>query len=284
MTVGLLFVPKILALLDLRRRPDEVAAFGGWLRVLSGVVLETVLFTLLAPILMLFHTKFFVLTLAKQSVAWVAQRRGRTGESGLSEAFLTHWVHTLIGLGWAVFAWRVSPALALWLSPILAAFIFSIPMSYWTGRLAPGLALRRWGIFRTPEESRPLPEISRLSELMDRVHETSPLPELAPDYGLLQAVLDPYVNAVHVALLRTKDEPSPASGEHFSGLRERLLRDGPAALNSRDKLSLLMDVDSMNTLHQELWASPTARLARWWQLAIAHYRILTPTPRTALNR
>ncbi|MEY4941232.1 MAG: hypothetical protein RIQ93_2967 [Verrucomicrobiota bacterium] len=42
-------------------------------------------------------------------------------------------------------------------------------------------------------------------------------------YGLLQAVLDPYVNAAHVGMLRAKDDPPPANAERFAALRVRLL-------------------------------------------------------------
>ncbi|MEO6993280.1 MAG: glucans biosynthesis glucosyltransferase MdoH, partial [Lacunisphaera sp.] len=80
-TFGMLFLPKLIALLDLRRRPAEVAAFGGWPDLLGGVFLETLVFTLLAPVLMLFHTKFIILTVCRQRITWGTQRRGRAGES-----------------------------------------------------------------------------------------------------------------------------------------------------------------------------------------------------------
>ena len=79
---------------------------------------------------------------------------------------------------------------------------------------------------------------------------------------------DPYVNAIHVSQLRTKEVASPANEARFDGLRERLLREGPAALTARDKLALLLDADSMSRLHRELWAKPEAELAREWQVAL----------------
>ncbi len=283
-TLGLIFLPKILALLDLRSRPREVAAFGGWDNLIAGVAGETLIFTLFAPVLMLFHTKFLVLTLCGRNVSWGKQRRGRAGESVLLETIATHASHTLIGLVWAVVAWRTDHALALWLSPVLAGLIFSIPVSFLTGSLPVGLAAQRRGFFLIPEETQPAPELQRLGErLAARPGRRAVLPELATDYGLLQATLDPYVNAVHVALLRAKDDPPPASEERFAGLRKKLLREGPAALTLREKISLLMDVDSMTVLHRDLWASPATRLADWWQLALDHYNVIAPAPRTPLN-
>ncbi len=284
-TIGILFLPKVMALLDLRGRPDEVAAFGGWGDLLGGVFLETLIFTLLAPVLMLFHTKFIVLTVCRQNISWATQRRGRSGESVFAETFAAHWGHTLVGLiGWLVVA-GIDPALAFWMSPILAGLICSIPLSFFTGSLSVGLWLRQEGLFKTPEENRPLPELVELAAGLSACRRGKPpLPELEENYGLLQAVLDPYVNAVHVSLLHAKDELPPASEARFVGLRETLLCEGPAALSPGDRLALLSDVDSMNALHAELWSSPASSLAVWWQLALQHYDVIAPVPATAFSR
>jgi membrane glycosyltransferase len=283
-TLCLLFLPKILALLDLRRRPGEVEAFGGWLKVSASVVLETLAFTLIAPVLMLYHTKFVFLTLRGKGVAWVTQRRGQDGEPEWREVILTHAGHTMLGVTWAAFAWWVQPVFAAWLSPILIGLIFSIPVSLMTGQAASGQRLLRMRLLMTPEESRPPLVIERLEQRLEacRRH-VAPLPELAADHGLLQAVLDPYVNAVHLSMLREKDAPA-SSEERFAELRDRLLREGPAALTRAQKLSLLQDGESLKDLHLELWSRPARRLAPWWQLAIRQYNVLAPVPQTALYR
>ncbi len=281
-TLALLFFPKVLALLDLNSRPSEVAAFGGWGDLVGGVFLETLVFTLLAPVLMLYHTAFIVLTIARRKIAWGTQRRG--GESMLGETIAAHWAHTAVGvIGWMIVT-RIDSTLAFWMTPILAGLIFSIPLSYFTGSLTLGRALRREGLFKTPEESRPLPELVQLGDaLVARRRGPQPLPALAANYGLLQAVIDPYVNAVHVSLLRAKDEQPAASEERFVGLRATLLRDGPEALTPRDRVALLMDLDSMNALHHALWSSPAAELAEWWRLALQHYNVIAPVPETAFT-
>ena len=269
LTIGLLFLPKVLALLDLRSRPAEVAAFGGWRRLVAGILLETVLFTLLAPVLMLFHTKFVVLTLCRRRVGWKTQRRGRDGESDWRESASTHAGQTALGLVWLALAWWINPVLAAWMSPILAGFILSIPISFWTGCIAPGLALQRAGFLLTPEESAPRPELARLDERRAaRNHARGPVP--AADDGLLDAVTDPYVNAIHLSQLRAKERPAPANVMRFADLRARLLREGPAALAPRDKLALMLDADSMSRLHRELWSAPATELAASWRDALEH--------------
>ena len=285
-TLGLLFFPKILAILDLARRPGAAAGFGGWTRVIAGAVSETAIFTLIAPVLMLFHSKFIVLTLAGRGVAWVAQRRGADGDPEWREAILTHAGHTVTGLGWGAFALWVNPAFAAWLAPILLGLVTSIPVSLVTGQNAAGQFVRRMKFFLTPEETSAPPELARLARNLEACRRHAPpLPELAADYGLMQAVLDPYVNAVHLALLRERDHAAgSASEERFAPLRERLLREGPAALGARDKVALLLDADSMAVLHRDLWSLPAERLSAWWRTAIRAYNVLAPAPQTALYR
>ncbi len=285
-TLGLLFLPKLLALFDLARRRGAAAEFGGWARVIGGSIAETLIFTLIAPVLMLFHSKFIVVTLAGRGVAWVAQRRGADGDPEWREAILTHAGHTLIGLGWGAFAFRINPAFAAWLSPILLGLVLSIPISLATGQLAAGRFVQRRRLFLIPEEISPPPELVRLARNLEacRRH-AQPLPELAPDYGLMQAVLDPYVNAVHLALLREREQaPGSVGEERFNLLREKLLREGPAALSPRDKTALMLDAESMAVLHRDLWSLPAERLAGWWRTAIRAYNVLAPAPQTALYR
>ena len=284
-TMGLLFLPKVLSLLDLRRRPADVTAFGGRWTVALSTLAETMTFTLIAPILMLFHTKFVVLTLCRRTISWGSQRRGRAGDSAWREAIAAHGGQTLFGLGLAVLVARMSPALAWWMSPLLAGMLLSIPISYLSGSAALGQRLRAWGIFRTPEETNPGPELQRLNDIaMAPLPANSPLPELAAHYGLLQAVLDPYVNATHVSLLRGKDATPGATELRLSDLREKLLQLGPDALTSRDRFALLSDVDSMVALHETVWAAPSSRLAQWWRVALKHYHIVAPPPQTAFTR
>jgi membrane glycosyltransferase len=172
------------------------------------------------------------------------------------------------------------------MSPILLGMSLSIPVSLVTGQLVPGQFVRRLGLLCVPEEIDPPAELARLARNLEacRRH-TPPLPELAPEYGLMQAVLDPYVNAVHLALLRERDQaPGAAAEVRFAPLRERLLREGPGALAARDKLALMLDAESMAILHRDLWSLPSERLAAWWRTAIRAYNVLAPAPQTALYR
>ncbi|MEO6002242.1 MAG: glucans biosynthesis glucosyltransferase MdoH, partial [Opitutus sp.] len=107
---------------------------------------------------------------------------------------------------------------------------------------------------------------------------------LVEHQGVLQAVLDPYVNAAHVSLLRAKADPPPAKELRLAELRERLVQQGPAALDSREVSALLFDLDSMVRLHEEIWTAPSTHLAPWWREALRHYQLMAPPAQTAFTR
>jgi membrane glycosyltransferase len=234
---------------------------------------------------MIFNSRFVVFTLLGQGVTWITQRRGLfTDDSDWREAILTHGGQTVIGLVWGISAFILVPPFFWWLSPVLAGLVLSIPLSIILSKVGFGRGARRLGLFLTPEESRPSSELKHLRQnLAECYQHLRPIEPLRDDYGLLQAVLDPYVNAVHVSLLRQR-RPSEESREYFMQLRQRLLREGPTQLTAKEKMALLLDADSLLWLHRELWRLPAGALAGWWRLAMRQYNVLTATPVTALYR
>jgi membrane glycosyltransferase len=284
-TMLLLFLPKILSVLITLRNRDLTAAFGGSARLVTSALLEAAISTLLAPIHMVFNSRFVVFTLLGQGVSWVTQRRGLfTDDYDWREAILTHAGQTVIGLVWGISAFILVPPFFWWLSPVLAGLVFSIPLSIFLSKVGFGRGTYNLGLFVIPEESRPSYELKRLRLNLEECYQhLRPIEPLRDDYGLLQAVLDPYVNAVHVSLLRQR-RPGRESREYFMQLRQRLLREGPKKLTGREKMALLLDADSLIWLHQELWRLPAGALAGWWRLAMRQYNVLTATPVTALYR
>jgi len=185
---------------------------------------------------------------------------------------------------WGVSSYILLPSFFWWLSPVLAGLVLSIPVSIILSKGSLGERARRLGIFLTPEETQSPHELARLTQNLATCYKhMRPIEALRNDYGLLQAVLDPYVNAVHVAMLRQR-RPSEESRDWFALLRHRLLSEGPSQLTTKETLALLLDAESMIWLHEELWRQPSAALAEWWRLAMRQYNVLTASPITALYR
>jgi membrane glycosyltransferase len=107
---------------------------------------------------------------------------------------------------------------------------------------------------------------------------------LRKHYGVAQVLLDPYIHAAHVSLLRAKRKLSYPSAAYFSKLSDRLLTQGPDALTRRELLALLRNADSMAEAHDRLWKMPDRLLPEWWKMAMRHYNILTGRPRSPLYR
>jgi membrane glycosyltransferase len=82
--------------------------------------------------------------------------------------------------------------------------IFSIPLSVFTSRRGWGAMSRKIGLFVTPEEASPPEELTVMSaRCNDSEDVASSIPGLVRA-GFAQAILDPYVNAVHVPLLEER--------------------------------------------------------------------------------
>jgi membrane glycosyltransferase len=281
----LLFTPKLVSMTLVLGNPTEVEKFGGRFKLILSTLIELFFSTLLAPINMVFNSRFVVFTLLGQGVSWATQNR-QANEDGTDwrEAIITHGSQVALGIVWGVVAYLVLPSYFWWLSPVIAGLVCSIPLSIFLSKTVIGRAARVYGLFITPEESAPPTELTALSDNMSVCYRHLPAFEpLRADYGLMQAVLDPYINAMHIALLRQR-KPSMESREWFIQLRARLLREGPKDFSLKEKMAILLDADTLIWLHRELWSHPAEGLSPWWLLAIRQYNILTASPTTALYR
>ena len=281
-----IMLPKFLALVDLAFDWPRRQAFGGLARTTAGVVGETIFSTLHAPLQMLWHTRFVITNLLGVSVGWTPPTRADTGTTW-GFAFRRHWGHTLIGLVWGALMLRLGPTLFWWFTPVLAGMALSIPLSVFTSRRQLGARLRKIGLFLTPEETAPPPELVALRARM-KVHEITTETDPAagetaprrPYAGLAEAVLDPYVNAIHVSLLREK-QLNPTYAEQLArlgagsdavgALGEKLLAAGPDKLTSPERMAVMADQRVMVWLHQQAWMRPEEKLAPWWKAMIREF-------------
>lgn len=181
LTLGVLFMPKILgatlALVDRHLRRQ----FGGAWRLIVSVLVEQVFSTLLAPAMMMFHTAFVITTLAGKPVSWQAQDRGDRG-IGLMEALRRHRWHVLLGLAWGAVILLIAPRYIWWLSPVLLGLILSAPLTMLTSRASVGRWARKVGLLWTPEETETPPELRALEQTLE-VGELADRELLAAQHG-----------------------------------------------------------------------------------------------------
>ncbi len=279
--MAVLFLPKILALIDVIFSRRRRRSFGGLLRILGSTIGETLFSVLHAPLQMLWHLQFVVTILAGVTVHWGEQERGANGSSW-GEALRRHWGHTVVGLVWGGVVWSLDPGTFWWFAPVFAGMALSIPFSVFTSRSSLGVRARNLGLFLTPEETNPPAELVTLRVRMATssvAGEAEPRPSKS---GLIECVLDPYVNALHVSLLREKKLSSlsaaldarPAPPDECAQARElggKLLAEGPESLARREKLFVMSDAAVMSWLHHQAWLRPPDKLSASWRAAIRRY-------------
>ncbi|HLT01819.1 MAG TPA: glucans biosynthesis glucosyltransferase MdoH, partial [Geminicoccaceae bacterium] len=160
-TLGILMLPRFLALLHALVVPARRRAFGGAFAAVRSVLAELVFSVLLAPVLMVQHTRVVFATIMGWRVSWSGQDRGGSAE-GWGRALVRYGGCTLFGAiwGWAVYV--TAPDLLPWFSPVLAGLLLAVPLVAISSRADLGRAALRRGWFLIPEETAPPEELAWL--------------------------------------------------------------------------------------------------------------------------
>lgn len=274
LTIGvftLLFLPKCLALLGAIITPRVRRTFGGALPLMLGCGLEVMVSMLLAPCIMAAHTLMVLSIVVGKSVGWGNQNRETDGTSW-SDAIRFHAFPTLLGIAWTAIAIHISPnptesaIFTAWMAPILLGLVFSAPVSVWTSRTRYGLALRRHQILATPEELN-TPDIIRLADVSQAAVDPALDASSPARFGVIAAVVDPYVNGVHVSLLENSD-----ISEVGLSLVERCLAQGPASLTKSEWAELLYMAPAILMMHRAVWLRSSEGIHPVWKQAVESYR------------
>jgi membrane glycosyltransferase len=153
-TMGVLLMPKAfglgLALADGHTR--ERCGGGG--RMTASWVIEIVFSALLAPIMMLIQTGAVLRILMGIDSGWNPQRRD-DGSVPFTTIAASHLSHMALGFVTLVAGLLISPSLVAWMSPTIAGLLLAALLTWGTGQLSAGLALRRRRLLLTPEETSP---------------------------------------------------------------------------------------------------------------------------------
>ncbi len=279
LTLMFIFLPKVLIVLDEVFTGRQFKPVRLRLLAACSSLVDTFIFTLLAPVMMIFHSRFVIYTVLGKGVRWVAQRRKLNGGMDWREPIVTFGSVTLIGLVWGALAFFIPNHFLLWISPVVVALILAIPFAIITSSTR---SLLRFGMFLTPEEIKPPQVLQSLEDHLDEIKGRPQLqPEIETNYGLVQVCLDPYVNGLHVSLLRRRKNQQH-SREYFSHLSHKLISQGPGALRAQELKAIMYDADSMTHLHYELWSAAEGHLASFWTTAIRQYNLVAPNPFTHL--
>ena len=152
LTMGILLAPKLFGLLLMVFDGAKRRACGGTIRLVLSFLIEIVLSALVAPVQMLIQSGSVFQILVGGDTGWNPQRRD-DGSIPIRDIIRRHRWHTLLGILAGVSAFSISTSLFLWMSPTILGLLLAIPLSWLSGSLAAGLALKRLGLLVTPEEA-----------------------------------------------------------------------------------------------------------------------------------
>jgi len=259
----ILFLPKLLSILMIVLKWREAKAFGGVIKLTLSVLIEIVFSSLLAPIRMVFHSRFVLQNLLGRTVSWRSQGR-EDAETSWEEALRHHGLDTLFASAWGISLYWLNPNYFWWVTPIIGALILSVPFSVYASRVSWGAGARAWGLFLIPEESAPPLELRDLDRNFNAaLAVASHRPEVEND-GFVRAVVDPYINALHRALLGRSRSLRHTIRAARGALLDRAIESGPSALNARERRLLLSDPDRVSELHDRVWGLADREKATRW--------------------
>jgi membrane glycosyltransferase len=242
-TMVVLLAPKLLAFLLLLLDTKLRRGCGGAVRAFVSVLLETLVGGLLAPVFMMVQSGAVADILLGRDSGWNAQRRD-DGGIPFRQIWARYARIALFGVALAAAAYAVSVPLFLWMLPVLVGLALAPLLAAGTASRRAGLALRRLGLLRIPEEVAP-PAVLVAAE-------APPCHERVGE-GVGRLLDDPALLAAHVAMLPPPpNRRAPVDAALVLGLakvsRAERLGEALAALTAAEKAAVLGSAEGVAEL------------------------------------
>lgn len=151
-TMAVLLAPKGFGLLLALVNGPTRRASGGAIRLVISALVEVVMSALFAPIMMLIQSGSVMQIVFGRDTGWNPQRRD-DGSIPFRDIVIRHRLHVVLGILTLIAGLMISPSLVAWMSPTVAGLILAIVLSWASGQLLIGLALKKLGLLKTPEEN-----------------------------------------------------------------------------------------------------------------------------------
>lgn len=208
-------------------------------RLLANFVTETILSVLIAPTVMLRHSAFIFRLLMGRGVNWNPQQRDDDRLSW-GEATKAFYLQTILAAAIIVSGLVWPTGVHIWLSPILAGLLVSIPLAVWTGRVPQD---GRAFLLPTAPDSVP-PIMARTNELRqqygERMRGGDPIGRLLDN---------PKLASLHLYMLATEPEESDFRSVEGGVLAK--VHDENASLSREEQHSILSNPVALRRLQAE---------------------------------
>ncbi|WP_460417266.1 glucans biosynthesis glucosyltransferase MdoH [Pseudomonas sp. microsymbiont 2] len=260
-TIVLLFLPKLLSVILIWAK--GAIEFGGRIKVTLSMLLEMLFSMLLAPVRMIFHTRFVLAAFLGWAATWNSPQRD-DDSTPWSEAVRRHGPQTLLGIAWAALVAWLNPSFLWWLAPIVGSLVLSIPVSVISSRTRLGLAAKDEKLFLIPEEYATPQELLATDQYTheNRWH--------AMHDGFVRAVVDPRQNALACAMATARHGQAAPIEALRAERVAKALEVGPQGLDLNTRLALLSDPVALSRLHEQVWAGHNTAWIDVWRASIAN--------------
>lgn len=152
-TFTLLLVPKVISgvIILIKQGPKSV---GGAPRFILSIIIEILFSMILAPIRMIFHSKFVIKAIIGSKVQWRSPARS---DDALTwrEAIYFCWPLTFIGAVWLSIIVVLNPQFITWFIAILVPLIISPLVVKLSSLTSIGMRLKKDKLFMTKDETHP---------------------------------------------------------------------------------------------------------------------------------
>jgi membrane glycosyltransferase len=225
----------------------ELRKVVGITRLTLGVLAETLLSALYAPIAMMIQTRQVLEILGGRDSGWAVQSRKRSSLPWLL-LLRRHWLHTVLGCGVTYALTYVAPDLLIWMSPALAGLAFSLPLSAASGSVWLAQLTHFLGFLVIPEEEIVPPVIKLRDE-----REAGFAAELG-DMTLERLLIDEHARQRHLATLvprppAQRGKPDLVVLSALAKLSDaRTAEEALGWLTPPERVAVLGDHDSLQTL------------------------------------
>jgi membrane glycosyltransferase len=252
-TLTLLFLYKLFGVVQLFKH-KQMRAFGGIYNLSKGIIGETLLSILIAPIRMFYYSRFVLEVLTGKRVNWTTQQRAGH-ELDWKNTFIEYrWV-TISGALWTCLLLYFNPMTFLWMSPVLFGLMLSTPVAVITSKTTTSK------VFSTPDDESPSEILTAFEQNYAHLQSYDCL---SSRDIFTHVLVDPIAHQKYIAYVPYRQQTSSKSREYRENLAERLLQEGPKALTNQEYLTLLGDPVIMCRLHTQIWKLPEDIFARHW--------------------
>ena len=253
LTMSILLAPKFFGLALMLLDREKRRACGGAIRLALSAVIEIVLSALIAPILMLVQSGSVFQIMVGGDTGWNPQRRD-DGSIPFRDIVRRHRWHTALGILAGVSAFLIATSLFLWMSPTIIGLVLAIPISWLSGSLATGLALKRLGLLLTPDEASPPPIVARANALQVE----NATRGFDDSDALLTIYADPALRERHETMLPHRPHRDRGEFDPDRVMAEAKIID---AVTIRDAVAWLKPRERMVVLNDRALMALTVRLA-----------------------